>query len=94
MKATLTPQRLTFAIAVCITCMICLTRLSMAAGQVFNGLALLFGIIVGTLSSIFVASQIWLEIEKRSNKKGKKDKKMWYEAEDDVNELEIKGINS
>lgn len=46
MKATLTPQRLTFAIAVCITCMVCLTRLSMAAGQVFNGLALLFGIIL------------------------------------------------
>ena len=59
----------------------------------FN-IALLFGIVTGTLSSIFVASQIWLEIEKRSNKKGKKDKKMWYEAEDDVNELEIKGINS
>ena len=59
----------------------------------FN-IALLFGIVIGTLSSIFVASQIWLEIEKRSNKKGKKDKKMWYEAEDDVNELEIKGINS
>lgn len=59
----------------------------------FN-LALLFGIVTGTLSSIFVASQIWLEIEKRNKKKGKKEKKMWYEVKDDVDELSIKGINS
>ena len=59
----------------------------------FN-IALLFGIIVGTLSSIFMASQLWLEIEKRNIKKGKKDKKMWYEAEDEIDELNVKGINS
>ncbi len=59
----------------------------------FN-MALLFGIIVGTLSSIFVASQLWLEIEKRNVKKGKKNKKMWYEVEDEIDELKIKGINS
>ena len=59
----------------------------------FN-LALLFGIVTGTLSSIFVASQLWLEIEKRSHKKGKKAKKMWYEVKDDIDELNIKGINS
>ena len=46
MKLALTPEKLTFAIAVSITCMVCLTRLSMAAGQVFNGLALLFGLIL------------------------------------------------
>ena len=54
----------------------------------------MFGIIVGTLSSIFVASQLWLEIEKRNIKNGKKDKKMWYEVEEEVSELDIKGINS
>ncbi len=59
----------------------------------FN-IALLFGIIIGTLSSIFMASQLWLEIEKRNIKKGKKDKKMWYEAEDEIDELSVKGVNS
>ncbi len=59
----------------------------------FN-IALLFGIIVGTLSSIFMASQLWLEIEKRNVKKGKKDKKRWYEVEDEIDELNVKGINS
>lgn len=59
----------------------------------FN-IALLFGIVVGTLSSIFVASQLWLEIEKRRMKKGKTTGKMWYEVEDEVSELDIKGVNS
>lgn len=59
----------------------------------FN-IALLIGFVTGTLSSIFIASQIWLEIEKRSKKKTKKEKKMWYEVKDEVEELNIKGINS
>ena len=41
-----------------------------------------------------MASQLWLEIEKRNIKKGKKDKKMWYEAEDEIDELSVKGVNS
>lgn len=57
----------------------------------FN-LALLFGLIVGTFSSLFIASQIWLEIEKRSI--GKPKKKKWYEDDTkEVEELKVKGIN-
>ena len=57
----------------------------------FN-LALLFGLIVGTFSSLFIASQIWLEIEKRSI--GKKKKKKWYEDDSkEIEELKVKGIN-
>lgn len=57
----------------------------------FN-LALLFGLIVGTFSSLFVAPQIWLEIEKRSI--GKPKKKKWYEDDSkEVEELKVKGIN-
>ncbi len=57
----------------------------------FN-LALLFGLIVGTFSSLFIASQIWLEIEKGSI--GKPKKKKWYEDDTkEVEELKVKGIN-
>lgn len=57
----------------------------------FN-LALLFGLIVGTFSSLFIASQIWLEIEKKSI--GKPKKKKWYEDDTkEVEELKVKGIN-
>jgi len=59
----------------------------------FN-IALLVGLTFGALSTIFVASQLWLEIEKHQI--GKEKKKMWYEedVEDEVNEISIKGINS
>lgn len=59
----------------------------------FN-IALLVGLTFGALSTIFVASQLWLEIEKHHI--GKEKKKMWYEedVEDEVSEIEIKGINS
>lgn len=57
----------------------------------FN-LALLFGLIVGTFSSLFIASQIWLEIEKKSI--GKPKKKKWYEDDSkEIEELHVKGIN-
>ena len=61
----------------------------------FN-LALLFGLIVGTFSSIMLAPAIWYLIERR--KIGKPKKRKWYE-EDPKNrkkepeELKIKGIN-
>ncbi|MGV2470490.1 protein translocase subunit SecDF, partial [Bacillus subtilis] len=38
--------------------------------------ALLVGLIVGTYSSVFVASQIWLMLENRRLKKGKNKKKV------------------
>jgi len=59
----------------------------------FN-IALMIGLIFGTLATIFIASQLWLEIEKHSI--GKEKKKMWYEEDldDEINEKEIRGINS
>lgn len=55
----------------------------------FN-IALLIGLVVGSYSSICIASQLWYTIEKRNI--GKPKKKKWYE--DDVEEVKIKGINS
>ncbi|WP_242234818.1 protein translocase subunit SecDF [Bacillus cereus group sp. BfR-BA-01316] len=43
-------------------------------------LALLIGLVVGTYSSIFVASQIWLMLENRRLKKGKNKKKVEKEV--------------
>lgn len=61
----------------------------------FN-LALLFGLIVGTFSSLFLAGAIWYLIEKR--KIGKPKKRKWYEEDPkkkhkEPEELQIKGIN-
>ena len=58
----------------------------------FN-LALLFGLIVGVYSSIFIASQLWLDMNKKSI--GKKTKKKWYEEElHEKEELAVKGVNA
>lgn len=59
----------------------------------FN-IALLIGLIVGTLSSLFVASQLWVEIEKKDLKKPKKEIKEKKPKKDEVDELLIKGVNS
>ena len=56
----------------------------------FN-MALLFGLIAGAYSSIFIASQIWIVIEKRNI--GKPKKKKWYD-EKEPEELKVKGVNS
>ena len=53
--------------------------------------AMLVGMVTGVLTSLFVASQLWLEIEKRNLKKPKKPKK---EEKEEVSEIEIKGINA
>jgi SecD/SecF fusion protein len=61
--------------------------------EIFNfNIAMLFGLIAGAYSSIAIAAQLWLDITKRNL--GKKIKKKWYEEDDDVEELKIKGINS
>jgi len=60
----------------------------------FN-IALLIGLVTGTLSSLFIASQLWLEIEKKNVKKGrdiKEDKRKV--VIDEVDEFSISGINS
>ena len=52
----------------------------------FN-IALLVGLVMGVLSSIFIACQIWFILEKSNI--GKPIKKKWYE-EDDIKETKKK----
>ncbi len=57
----------------------------------FN-IALLIGFSVGTFSSLFISSQIWMLIEKRSI--GKDPNKHWYDDnKKEKEELKVKGIN-
>lgn len=57
----------------------------------FN-IALLMGLIVGTFSSLFISSQIWMVIEK--NRIGKDPNKHWYDDnKKEKEELKVKGIN-
>lgn len=55
--------------------------------------ALLIGLIAGTYSSIFIAAQLWMLLEKKHI--GKAEKKKWYEVDDkdELEELKVKGIN-
>ena len=55
----------------------------------FN-MAMLFGLIAGTYSSIFIATIIFLSIEKKNIGKKVKPKKVY---KDDYEELEVKGVN-
>ena len=69
-----------------------LSLIFLGSHEIFNfNVALLIGLIAGSYSSIFIASQIWILIEKRNI--GKPQKKKWYE-EKEPEELKIKGINS
>ncbi len=64
----------------------------LGSGEIFNfNIALLFGLVSGVYSSIFVATQIFYFLEKRNI--GKPAKKKWYEDDDEVKEKKIKGIN-
>lgn len=56
----------------------------------FN-VALFIGLIAGSYSSIFIASQLWFRMEVKNI--GKKPKKKWYE-DDGPEEKRIKGINA
>ena len=57
----------------------------------FN-IALLMGLLVGTFSSLFISSQIWMLFEKR--RIGKDPNKHWYDDnKKEKEELKIKGIN-
>lgn len=57
----------------------------------FN-IALLFGLVSGTYSSVFIACQLWGVLFKRNI--GKDLNKKWYDDEDEPEEKIIKGINS
>ena len=55
--------------------------------------ALLFGLLVGAYSSIFIASQLWYDMNRRNIKNI--HKKKWYEEEfHEQQELSVKGINA
>ena len=57
----------------------------------FN-IALLIGLLCGTFSSLFISSQIWMSIEKKSI--GKDPNKHWYDDnKKEKEELKVKGIN-
>lgn len=60
--------------------------------QILNfNIALLIGLIIGTYSSLFLASYLWYSCEKVNI--GKPKRKKWYE-EKELEEKKIKGINS
>ena len=65
--------------------------------EIFNfNIALLIGLVVGTFSSLFISSQIWMLIEKRSI--GRDTTKHWYDEKDkkkkrEPEELMVKGVN-
>lgn len=66
----------------------------LASHEILNfNLALLFGLVIGVYSSIFIATQLWYDFNK-NNIKGTMKKK-WYE-EDFVEkeDLKVKGINA
>ena len=58
----------------------------------FN-IALLIGLISGVYSSLFIASQLWLDLDFRRSKKESKKKKKKPEKEEEE-EVLIKGINA
>jgi len=60
----------------------------------FN-IAMLMGLIVGTYSSLFIASQLWYELEKKHVGKNRKEKKRFFDVDDDdeLDEKVIIGLN-
>jgi len=68
-----------------------LSLIFLGSHEIFHfNMALLMGLIAGSYSSIFIASQIWLSLEKRNI--GKPKKKKWYE-DTEPEELKVKGVN-
>jgi SecD/SecF fusion protein len=61
-----------------------------SSGILTFNIAMLVGLISGTYSSIFIASVVFMEIEKRRLGKPKKQKKIY---KDDLEEMKVKGIN-
>lgn len=60
--------------------------------EIFNfNIALMIGLVAGTYSSLFIASQIWMKIDEKTI--GKPKKKKWYE-ENEPTEKKVKGINA
>ena len=58
----------------------------------FN-IAMLIGLVIGCYSSIFIAAQIWLELEKKNLGKPKKKRIFDVDDKDELDEKVIKGLN-
>lgn len=84
---------LTRSIITTITTIIPVVTLIMLGSHeiIYFNVALLIGLISGAYSSIFIATSIFYDIEKKSI--GKKKKKKWYEDVSRVEEKTIEGIN-
>ncbi len=61
-----------------------------SSGILTFNLAMLFGLISGTYSSLFIATVLFIELEKRSLSKPKKKKRIYT---DEFDEKKIKGVN-
>jgi len=70
-----------------------LSLIFLGSHEILNfNIALLIGLIVGTFSSLFISSQLWMMIEKKSI--GKDPNKHWYDDnKKEKEELQVKGIN-
>jgi len=70
-----------------------LSLIFLGSHEIINfNIALLIGLVVGTFSSLFIASQIWISIEKKNI--GKDPNKHWYDDnKKEKEELQVKGIN-
>ena len=68
-----------------------LTLIFLGSKEIFNfNIAMLIGLISGTYSSIFIATILFLMIEKKNIGKKRKQKKVY---KDDIEERMIKGVN-
>ncbi len=70
-----------------LSAIVILLLMNISSIKEFN-LAVLFGLVAGTFSSLFIAPYVWLILEKRSIKHPKKEEK------EEVQERLIKGINA
>ena len=70
-----------------------LSLIFLGSYEIFNfNIALLIGLIVGTFSSLFISSQIWMLLEKRNI--GRDPNKHWYDDnKKEKEELKVQGIN-
>lgn len=69
-----------------------ITLIVLGSKEIYNfNIALLFGLVSGVYSSIFIATQILYFLEKKNI--GKPQKKKWYEEDNEPKEKKIKGIN-
>lgn len=89
-------QTLTRCIITTITTLLpVISLIVLGSHEIINfNIALLIGLVVGTFSSLFISSQIWISLEKKNI--GKDPNKHWYDdnkKKKEKEELQVKGIN-